>query len=61
MHLTIVSGMFLVEGALGVTVFLGLKTVADVLMHAVEHGQALIRGTEEDAAKPSAHTEQRSR
>ncbi|MBN1268062.1 MAG: hypothetical protein JXB04_00600 [Kiritimatiellae bacterium] len=37
MHLTIVFGLFLVKGPIGLTFFLLLKTGADLIMHAVEH------------------------
>ncbi len=37
MHLTIVFGFFLVQSTGGIIFFLILKTIADVIMHAVEH------------------------
>ena len=41
MHLTILSGSFLADGSGGaLLLFLGLKTVADVIMHMVEHADA---------------------
>lgn len=39
MHLTIVFGVFLVHDAIGVLVFGVLKTLADGLMHLVEHAR----------------------
>jgi len=41
MHLTIVSGSFFAgDSRAGLLLFLGLKTVADVIMHMVEHAEA---------------------
>ena len=39
MHLTILLGSYFVGGAEGtLIIFLALKTLADVLMHMIEHG-----------------------
>lgn len=37
MHITIVCGAALVSSFAGILLFMGLKTVADVIMHIVEH------------------------
>ncbi len=37
MHLTIVFGFFLVQSTAGLVFFMVLKTIADVIMHMVEH------------------------
>lgn len=37
MHLIIIGGFFLAHSAFAIVVFLGLKTLADLIMHAVEH------------------------
>jgi hypothetical protein len=42
LHLTIVFGLMLAGGPLGLLVFLGLKTVADLIMHAVEHSRGRV-------------------
>jgi hypothetical protein len=39
LHLTIIFGSFLVTGAAGLVFFLILKTVADLIMHGVEHAR----------------------
>jgi hypothetical protein len=37
LHLTIIFGFFLITGSAGLVFFLVLKTVADLIMHGVEH------------------------
>ena len=39
MHVTIIFGFLLTQNTYGLVIFLGLKTVADVIMHTVEHTQ----------------------
>jgi hypothetical protein len=39
LHLTIIFGFFLVRGATGLVFFLIVKTVADLIMHGVEHAR----------------------
>jgi hypothetical protein len=47
MHLTILSGLWLGPGPAGTVLFLGLKTLADLVMHAIEHRERA------DAAVPA--------
>ncbi len=39
LHLTIIFGSFLIRGAAGLVFFLILKTVADLIMHGIEHAR----------------------
>ncbi len=39
LHLTIIFGSFLVKGMGGMILFLSLKTLADLIMHGVEHAR----------------------
>ena len=39
LHLTIIFGSFLITGAAGLVFFLVLKTLADLIMHGVEHAR----------------------
>lgn len=39
LHLTIIFGSFLIQGAAGLVFFLILKTAADLIMHGVEHAR----------------------
>lgn len=41
LHLTIIFGSFLVTGVAGLIFFLVLKTIADLIMHGVEHARPL--------------------
>jgi hypothetical protein len=42
MHVAIATGAFVVKGTFGLVVFLGLKTAADLVMHGIEHSEALL-------------------
>ena len=41
LHLTILAGFFIAGSPIGVAFFLVVKTVADLIMHAIEHSGAL--------------------